>query len=61
VDISPETEYPRYKIQFSKHMKLNKKEDQNVDTLLLLRIGNKTLMEGVTKTKIGAETKVWTI
>jgi hypothetical protein len=41
-------------------MKL-KKEDKSVDTLLLLRIGNKTLIEGVTETKIGAETKGWTI
>jgi hypothetical protein len=39
------------------HMKLKKKEDQSVDALLLLRIGNKTPMEGVTETKFGAETK----
>jgi hypothetical protein len=52
---------PRYKIQFVKHMKLKKNEDQSVDTLLLLRIGNKTPMEGVTETKFGAETKGWTI
>jgi hypothetical protein len=32
--------YPRYKIQFAKHMKLKKNEDQSVDTLPLLRIGN---------------------
>jgi hypothetical protein len=38
-------------------MKLKKKEDQNVETLPLLRIGNKTPMEGVTKTKFGAEMK----
>jgi hypothetical protein len=38
-------EYPRYKIQFAKHMKLKKNEDQSVDTLPLLRIGNKTPME----------------
>jgi hypothetical protein len=31
-------------------MKLKKNEDQNVDTLPLLRIGNKTPMEGVTET-----------
>jgi hypothetical protein len=31
---------PRYKIQFAKHMKLKKNEDQSVDTLPLLRIGN---------------------
>jgi hypothetical protein len=35
--------------------------DQTVDTLPLLRIGNKTPMEGVTETKFGAETKGWTI
>jgi hypothetical protein len=41
-------------------MKL-KKEDQSVDTLFLLRIGNKTPMEGVTETKFGAETEGMTI
>jgi hypothetical protein len=30
----------RYKVQFAKHMKLKKNEDQSVDTLPLLRIGN---------------------
>jgi hypothetical protein len=54
-------EYPRYKIQFAKHMKLKKNEDQSVDTLPLLRVRNKTPMEGVTKTKFGPETKGWTI
>jgi hypothetical protein len=54
-------EYPRYKIQFAKRMKLKRNEDQNVDTLPLLRIGNKTPMEGVTEIKFGAETKGWTI
>jgi hypothetical protein len=38
-------------------MKLKKKEHQSVDTLHLLRIGNKTPMEGVTETQFGAETK----
>jgi hypothetical protein len=38
------------KIQFAKHMKLKKKEDQSVDTLILLRRRNKVPMEGVTKT-----------
>jgi hypothetical protein len=33
------------KMQFAKHMKLKKKEDQNVDTLILLRRGNKIPME----------------
>jgi hypothetical protein len=42
-------------------MKLKKKEDQHVDTLLLLKMGNKILMEGVTETKIRAETKGKTI
>ena len=43
-------------------MKLKKNEDQkSVDTLLLLRLGNKTPMEGVTETKFGAEMKGWTI
>jgi hypothetical protein len=31
-------------------MKLKKNEDQSVDTVPLVRIGNKTLMEGVTET-----------
>jgi hypothetical protein len=38
-------------------MKLKKKEDQSVVTLLLLRMGNKIPMEGVTETKFGAETE----
>jgi hypothetical protein len=42
-------------------MKLKKNDDQSVDTLPLLRIGNKTPMEGVTETKFGAETKGCTI
>jgi hypothetical protein len=42
-------------------MKLKKNEDQSVDTLPLLRIGNKKPMEGATETKFGAETKGWTI
>jgi hypothetical protein len=54
-------EYPRYKIQSAKHMKLKKNEDQNMHTLPLLRIWNKTPMEGVTETKFGAGTKGWTI
>jgi hypothetical protein len=32
-------------------MKLKKEEDQCVDTLFLLRMGNKIPIEGVTKTK----------
>ena len=49
------------KIQFTKPMKLKEKEDQSVDTTILLRIGNKTPMEGVTETKFVAVTKGWTI
>jgi hypothetical protein len=42
-------------------MKLKKKEDQSVDTLFLLRMGNKIPIVGVTETKFGAETKGRTI
>jgi hypothetical protein len=42
-------------------MKLKKKEDQSVDTSILLRRRNKTPMEGVTETKCGAETEGMTI
>ena len=42
-------------------MKLKNKEDQSVDTLILLRRGNKIPMEGVTETKFGAETEGTTI
>jgi len=49
------------KIQFAKHKKLKKKEDQCVDTSFLFRIGNKISMEGVTETKFRAKTKGWTI
>jgi hypothetical protein len=44
-------------MQFAKHMNLKKNEDESVDTLPILRIGNKTPMEEVTGTKFGAETK----
>ena len=49
------------KIQFTKHMKLMKKEDQSVDTLILIRWRNKITMEGITETKYGAETEGMTI
>jgi hypothetical protein len=49
------------KIQFAKHMKLKKKEDQSMDTLILLRKGNKMPVEGVTETKLGGETEGGTI
>jgi hypothetical protein len=42
-------------------MKLKKKEDQSVNTSLLLRMGNKIPMEGVTETKLGAEKEGKTI
>jgi hypothetical protein len=42
-------------------MNLKKNEDQNVDTLPLLRIGIKTPMEGVTETTFGAVSKGWII
>jgi hypothetical protein len=42
-------------------MKLNKKEDQSVDTLFLLRMGNKVPVERVTETKFRAKTEGKTI
>jgi hypothetical protein len=42
------------KIQFTNHMKLMKNKDQSVDNSILLRRGNKILMEGVTEKKCGA-------
>jgi hypothetical protein len=48
-------------MQFAKHMKFKKNKYQSVNTSPLLRIGNKTPMEGVTETQFGAETKGWTI
>jgi hypothetical protein len=38
-------------------MKCKKKEEQSVDTSILLRRENKICMEGVTETKCGAETE----
>jgi hypothetical protein len=49
------------KIQFAKHKKIKKKDDQCLDTSFLLKIGNKIPMEGVTETKFGAKMKGWTI
>jgi hypothetical protein len=49
------------KIQFATHMKLKKKEDQSVDTSFLLRMGNKTPMEGVKETKFWADMEGSTI
>jgi hypothetical protein len=42
-------------------MKLKMKDEQSVDTLFLLRMGNKIPLEGVTETKYGAETEGRTI
>jgi hypothetical protein len=42
-------------------MKLKKKEDQSMDTSFLLRMGDKTPMEGVTESKFRAETEGTTI
>jgi hypothetical protein len=42
-------------------VKLKKKEDQSVDTSVLLRRGNKITMEGVTETKFRAKTEGMTI
>jgi hypothetical protein len=49
------------KIKFIDQMKLKKKEDQNMDTLVLLREVNKIPMGGGTETICGAETKGKTI
>jgi hypothetical protein len=38
-------------------MKLKKNKDQGVDTLVIFRMGNKILMEGVTETMCGADTE----
>jgi hypothetical protein len=43
-------------MQFTNHMNL-KKEEQSVDTLILLRKGNKITFGKVTETKCGAETE----
>ena len=59
MDISPELGIP--KIQFTNHMRLKKKEDQSVDTLILLRRGDKISMEEGTETRCGAETEGMTI
>jgi hypothetical protein len=49
------------KIQFAKHKKIKKKEDQSVGTLFLLRMGNKIPIVGVTETKFGVEMEGRTI
>jgi hypothetical protein len=42
-------------------MKLKKKEEQNVDTSFLLRMGNKTPMEEITETNFRAQPERMTI
>ena len=44
-------------IQFTDHRKLQRKEDQSLGALLLLRRGNKLLMGGNIETKCGAKTE----
>ena len=46
------------KIQFTDNMKLKKKEDQSLDTLVPLRKGNKIPMEGVAERSCEVETEV---
>jgi hypothetical protein len=38
-------------------MKLKKQEDQSMDSLILLRRGNKIPLKGVIETKLGAKTE----
>jgi hypothetical protein len=45
------------KIQLTDHMKFMKKEYHNLDTSVLLRSGNKILIDGNTETKFGAKTE----
>ena len=45
------------KIQFTDHVKFNKKEDQSVEASGLLRRGNKMLIRGNMETKCEAETE----
>jgi hypothetical protein len=45
------------KIQFADHMKLKKREDQSVDTTVLLRRGNRIPMGGDTEMTCRAETE----
>jgi hypothetical protein len=49
------------KIQFTKHMKLKKEEDQSVDTSVLLKKGNKITLRRVIETNCQAEAEWMTI
>jgi hypothetical protein len=59
VEITQKLRTPQ--IQFTNHMKRNKKEEQSVETSILIRRRNKIPMEAVTETKCGAETEGMTI
>jgi hypothetical protein len=59
-EVNIESKY-RKKVNIESKYRKKENEDQSVDTLSLLRIGNKTPMEGVTETKFGSVTKGWTI
>jgi hypothetical protein len=48
-------------MQFIEHMKLKMKEEQSVDTSVLLRRVNKIPMEGITETKCETVTEGMTI
>jgi hypothetical protein len=48
-------------MQFAKHMKFKKKEEQMVVTSFLPRMGNRLPMEGVTKTTFVVEMEARTI
>ena len=50
MDVSQKLRIP--KIQFTDHMELKKKEDQSVDTSVLLRKGNKIFIGGKTEKKM---------
>ena len=52
--------YSDRQVQYVKYMKLKKSEDQSVDTLLILRIGNYHPWKEL-QGQFGAETKGWTI
>jgi hypothetical protein len=53
--LSQKLRIPR--IQFTDHIKLRNMEDQNVDTSVLLRRGNKIFKGGNTETNCGVETE----
>jgi hypothetical protein len=60
-DLSLLRSRPEFHTESSYLPSFKKNKDQSGGTLPLLRIGNKTPMEGVTETKVGDEMKGWTI